>query len=86
MPPTLPCSSSPKSDRADDLFPGPGLEIPSSDERDRADAVVGYAIPRQRYGTMAYFANAATKRALLRTHVRRHFARSSALFTPSFGG
>ena len=84
----LPCSAATRraGDRADELFPGPGLEIPSSDERDRADAVVGYTIARQHYGTMAYFANPATNRAFLRSHVRRHLGRGRAQHAIGAGG
>lgn len=73
-------------DRVEELFPGAGLDIPSSDERERADAVVGYTIARQHYGAMTYFANPATNRAFLRSRVRRHLRRGHAQHTMGTGG
>ncbi|QDH91696.1 hypothetical protein SEA_PHRAPPUCCINO_18 [Mycobacterium phage Phrappuccino] len=58
-------------DNVERMFPGDGREIPTDAERDRADELAGFAIPRQRLGAMPYFADPATNRAFLRSQVRR---------------
>lgn len=60
------------------MFPGSPTEIPTDDERDRADDLVGFAIPRVREGRMSYFANPATNRAFMRSQVKRWAARNGA--------
>jgi len=54
-----------------EMFPGDGAEIPTKDERDRADELVGFEIPRSRTGSMSYFASPATNRAFVRSQVKR---------------
>lgn len=58
------------------LFPGDGLEIPSDEERARADLLVGFEIPRQREGRMARFADSRTNRAFMRSTIKRWCART----------
>lgn len=73
-------------DEFDEMFPGPGLEIPSDEERDRADALIAewadrwnegkFAIPRTHpdvsdEGYGNYLAGTPTNRAFLRSRLRR---------------
>jgi len=64
------------SDQVEYMFPGNGLEIPTEEERDHADELVGFEIPRAHHGRMAYFADARTNRAFLRSQIRRWCART----------
>lgn len=71
-----------------DLFPGPGLELPTDEERDRADALLAEwayrwnepvtTVPRAHpdtsdEGYANYLAGIPTNRAYLRSRLRRWF-------------
>lgn len=65
-----------KGDRVEVLFPGDGREIPDDAERRRADALVGFEIPRHHTGEMCLFADSRTNRAFVRAQIRRWCART----------
>lgn len=60
------------------MFPGSPIEIPSEEERDRADDLVGFKIPRHHEGRMAFFADSRTNRAFMRSQVKRWAYRTGA--------
>ncbi len=64
------------SDQVEQLFPGCGHEIPSDEERDRADALVGFEIPRihPQYGVGPVCK--ITNRAFMRSRIKRWCAKT----------
>lgn len=67
-------------DLVEEMFPGDGSEYPDDDERQRADGLVGYEIPRRHEGRMCYFADSRTNRAFVRAQVRRWAARTGRIW------
>lgn len=66
-------------DWTQDMFPGDGLEIPSDDERDRADALIAEWAQRWQEAPRTVArrhsdTNAPTNRAFLRAQLKRWWA------------